>query len=201
MKPNNNSRSLIITNLVLAVLVFIVSNLYAQNKPKVNIQNTFISSGWMDDGEYGRKYIDFDEACETNPKTAPDCIKIKYIYGPKHCAGIYWQNEPNNWGGERGNDYSKMGLTKVSFWARGETGSEVVEFKTGGINKVQKKYHDSFRGSTGKIHLTKEWKQYFIDISTADLSSVIGGFCWAASIDNNKNKKSITFYIDDIYFE
>jgi hypothetical protein len=199
MKPINNSRTLIITNLVLAAIVFLFSNSCAQNIQKIDIQNTFTSSGWMGDGEYGRNYIDFDGACKTNPKSAPGCIKIKCTFGTLRWAGIYWQNKPDNWGDKPGNDFSKKGFTKVSFWVKGETGSEVVEFKTGGVNNAQKKYHDSFEESIGRINLTTEWKQYFINISSADLSSVIGGFCWVASRDYNEG--SITFYIDDIYFE
>lgn len=172
----------------------------SKEKPKLDIQNIFTASGWMGDGEYGRKYIDFDGACETIPYSEPTCIRIKYTFGPKRWAGIYWQNKPDNWGDKPGNNYSKKGFTKVTFWAKGETGKEVVEFKTGGISDSKKKYHDSFEETIGRITLSKEWKQYIVDLESADLSSVIGGFCWVASSDYN-NQKTIVFYIDDIYFE
>jgi hypothetical protein len=94
-----------------------------------------------------------------------------------------------------GYNYSKNGLSKVVFWAKGEHGGEILEFKAGGINNPGKKYRDSFLASTGRLPLTKEWKRYIIDLSNADLSSVIGGFAWIASADYNHGKQ-ITFFLD-----
>lgn len=182
----------------------IITNVFAQDKlsekQRIDVQNLFTSSGWMGDGEYGRKYVVFEGANETDPHSTPSCIKIKYTFGPKKWAGIYWQNEPDNWGDKPGNNYSKEGLTKVTFWARGTIGKEVVEFKTGGIKNNNKNYHDTFSKTTGRISLSKNWQQYTINIKDADLSSVIGGFCWVASKDYN-NADSITFYLDDIQFK
>jgi len=115
-------------------------------------------------------------------------------------AGIYWQSEPDNWGDKPGNDYSGKGLSKVTFWARGETGTEIVEFKSGGIDNRAKKYRDSFGATIGRVALSKEWRQYRIDLSNANLSNVIGGFCWVAGADYNSDKR-ITFYLDDIFLE
>ena len=47
-------------------------------------------------------------------------------------AGVYWQYPDKNWGEFRGLDLS--GATQLTFWARGETGCEVVEFKFAGID-------------------------------------------------------------------
>jgi len=199
------SKIYVISFLILnSVLTLLSSNVISQekqrSKPIVNIQDFFVSSGYMGDGEYGRKYITFDGACESNPRSEPTCIKIKYTFGPVRWAGIYWQNKADNWGDLPGNNYSKKRITKVTFWAKGETGKEVVEFKSGEIYNPNKKYHDSYNGTTGRITLTNEWKKYEIDLEGADLSSVIGGFCWVASRDYN-SRDSITFFIDDIFFE
>jgi len=167
---------------------------------RINIHDVFIQSGWIGDGEEYNKYISFSSFNVDNPHSAPLCIKISYQFGPSKWAGIYWQNEPNNWGDEPGNDYSRKSLRKLTFWARGEAGGEVVEFKSGGINISGKRYKDSYVASTGSQKLTKEWKQYEIDLSQADLSSVIGGFCWIARAEDNTGKE-IIFYLDDIYFE
>jgi hypothetical protein len=172
----------------------------SENKCRLDIQTLFTASGWMGDGVYGRKYLEFEGACEKEPHSKPFCIEIRYTFGPKGWAGIYWQNKPNNWGDEPGNNYSKEGFKRIVFWAKGETGKEVVEFKTGDINDPTKKHHDSFGKTIGRVILTKEWKLYVIDLEHANLSSVIGGFCWVASRNDN-NQKSITFYIDDICFE
>lgn len=192
---------LVLVGFFLSISLF--NTLYSQEKtkkPKLDIQNRFIASGYMGDGEYGEKYIKFDGAFETKPHSSPNCIKITYTFGPNKWAGIYWQNKPDNWGDRPGNNYSKKGFTKVTFWAKGETGKKVVEFKSGDIYNAKKKYHDSYGESTGRLTLTNEWTKYEIDLEGADLSSVIGGFCWVASKDYN-SQKSITFYIDDIYFE
>ena len=169
-------------------------------KIRVDVENLFTASGWMGDGEYGRKYIDFSGASTENPHSPPTCIKFTYTFGRTRWAGVYWQNNPDNWGDKPGNNYSKKGFSKVTFWARGETGTEVVEFKAGGIDNRTKKNRDSFEVTLGRVTLTKEWKQYQIDLSGADLSSVIGGFCWVASADYNSAEK-ITFFLDDIFLE
>ncbi|HLG54930.1 MAG TPA: hypothetical protein VI485_06340 [Vicinamibacterales bacterium] len=169
-------------------------------KAKVDVQNLFTASGWMGDGEYGRKYIEFAGADRTAPHSLPTSIKITYTFGPKRWAGVYWQNEPDNWGDKQGTNYSGKGVSKITFWARGETGNEVVEFKSGGIDNQKKTYRDSHAASIGRITLSKEWKAYQISLGGANLSSVIGAFCWVASADYNAGKQ-MTFYIDDISLE
>ncbi len=176
------------------------SQIESVEKYKLSIQDFFKASGWMGDGEYGRKYIEFEGTYEKESHSQPSCIKIKYTFGPKRWAGIYWQNKADNWGDRLGNDYSKKGFTKVTFWARGETGKEVVEFKAGEIYNKTNKYHDSFGSTIGRVTLSKEWKEYIIDLEGADLSSVIGGFCWVASSDYN-SQDNLVFYIDDIIYQ
>ena len=184
---------------VASVLIWFCSSAFAQSP--LSIQNLFTASGWMGDGEYGRKYIDIDGANEEKPFTPPDSIKITYTFGANRWAGIYWQNKPDNWGDRPGNDYSKKGFKRISFWARGSTGKEVIEFKAGDIYNAKKTHHDSFAVSTGRVKLSKEWKKYEMDLSTSDISSVIGGFCWIASKDYNRQLNDVTFYIDDIVYE
>ena len=205
MKFIKSSQTLLVISILSALIITISSiSVFSQErseeKAKLDIENVFTASGWMGDGEYGRKYIEFNGAYETDPHSGPTCIRIQYTFGPYRWAGIYWQNKPDNWGNKQGNNYSKKGFKKLIFWARGETGKEIVEFKAGGISNAQKPYKDSFKETSGRTKLSKDWKQYTIDLKHANLSSVIGGFCWVASNDYN-NKRSITFYIDDIYLE
>ena len=165
----------------------------------VSIESIFTPTGWM--GDARKENTSFEGACKTDPHTAPTCTKVKCTFGALGWAGIYWQNKPDNWGKSPGNDYSAKKIRKVTFWARGETGEETLEFKTGNDNPDPKMdYKDTFSGTTGKVTLSKEWKQYSIDLENKDLSCVIGGFCWVASSDFNK-KASVTFYLDDIAFE
>ena len=153
----------------------------------VNIDVYFFPSGWMGDGEYGERYITFTRSAEY--------IKITYIPGPKGWAGIYWQFPDGNWGKQPGRNLS--GAQRLTFWVKGETGNEIVEFKTGGIRG--QKYEDSYEKSLGRIKLFQSWKQYEIDLADQDLSSVIGAFAWIASKD--ANPRGVTFYLKDIYFE
>ncbi len=166
-------------------------------KAALNIQDLFTPSGWMGDGEYGRKYIAFSGADRTQPHAQATSIKITYTFGPQRWGGFYWQNLPDNWGDKPGADYSGRDFSKVTFWARGETGNEVVEFKVGGIDNPAKQYRDSLVATLGRVTLTKDWQQYTIDLSGKNFSSVVGGFCWVASSDYN-TASQITFYIEGI---
>lgn len=153
----------------------------------VNVDVYFFPSGWMGDGEYGEGYITFTRSMEH--------IKITYTPGPRGWAGIYWQFPDGNWGTQAGRNLT--GAQRLTFWAKGETGTEIVEFKTGGIRG--QKYEDSFEKSLGRIKLSQSWEQYEIDLTDQDLSSVIGAFAWIASKDANPG--GLTFYLKDIYFE
>ncbi|MBM4285676.1 MAG: hypothetical protein FJ128_10580 [Deltaproteobacteria bacterium] len=159
----------------------------------------FIASGWMGDGEMGKKYIKLVEGWTEKPHSPPHCVKIQYSPGPKGWGGIYWQNKADNWGDSPGADFSKKGYKKINFWAKGEKGGEIVEFKAGGITAPGKKYRDSFEVSLGKVTLTKEWQSFTIDLTGQNLSSVIGGFCWVTS--ESANPGGLTFYLDDIFYE
>jgi hypothetical protein len=168
--------------------------------PRIDIASFFTPSGFMGDGELGRRYIEFSAADSTAPHSAPTCIRVSYSPGPNGWAGIYWQNLPDNWGDRPGTNYSGRGFSKVTFWAKGARGSEVVEFKAGGIDNSNRRYRDSFTATTGRMTLTTEWRQHEIDLRGLNLTSVIGGFCWVVSRDYNPGGP-VTFYLDDIYIE
>lgn len=185
--------------LALHAWVGIVSGFQGE-KTRIDVANLFTPSGWMGDGELGRKYVEFSSADQAAPHSAPVSIRVSYTPGPSGWAGMYWQNQPDNWGDRPGTNYSARGLSKVTFWARGALGGEVVEFKVGGIDRPSKKYRDSFAATTGRVTLASDWRPYQIDLRGASLSSVVGGFSWVVSRDDNSAKR-VTFYLDDIYFE
>ena len=167
-------------------------NVYAD---KYTISNHFIPSGWM--GDYGD--IRMDDGCVDGPFGGKTCIKITYTAKGAQGAGwmgIYWQNPANNWGDRMGG-YDLTGYKKLTFYARGEKGGEVIgEFKVGGISG---NYSDSDSTSIGPITLEKEWKQYEIDLKGLDLSFISGGFVFSAS--SKDNPEGFVFYLDDIKFE
>ncbi|HOV66777.1 MAG TPA: hypothetical protein PLI31_00265, partial [Methanoregulaceae archaeon] len=111
-------------------------------------------------------------------------------------AGIYWLYPENNWG-NLPDGVDLTGHSRLTFWARGQKGGEWAEFKVGGVTG---QYPDSLSArSTDEIQLSSEWQQYSIDLSGADLSHVIGGFCWVTNADLNPT--GCTIYLDDIFYE
>ena len=163
-----------------------------------SLDNHFVPSGWMPAtaAQDLKMYINWKEA----PLSGDSCIRIEYTNkSGTRWAGIYWQNPPNNWGTVPNAGFDLRGATKLTFWAKGERGGEIInEFKVGGISSGD--YPDSDSASIGPIQLTKEWKKYEIDLRGKDLSYVIGGFCWATNIDVN-DPNGIVFYLDEIKYE
>jgi hypothetical protein len=103
-------------------------------------------------------------------------------------------NKDCNWGQEKGFDLSNRGLTRITFWARGEHGNESVQFKAGGVASGFT-YVDSFDYEPKlDANLSSEWRQYTIDLRGKNLSCVIGGFCWVCN-------SAATFYLDDLKYE
>jgi len=162
---------------------------------KASPSNHFIASGWM--GDFND--VNLNDAWTENPHSGASCIKVVYSNKASSGArwvGVYWQSPANNWGSKKGG-FDLTGATKLTFWARGENGGErIEEFKLGGITG---EYPDSDAAGIGPVILTKEWKQYTIDLRGKDLSYLSGGFCWATNLDVNPN--GVTFYLDDIVYE
>jgi hypothetical protein len=149
------------------------------------------------------------------------CIKISYTPGEKKWAGVFWaysdiQNgdQNGNWGQVKGR--SVKGATQVRFRARGETGSEIIEFLVGGINRPpynesSHPYQDSFGPLRKLIQLSQQWQEYEIELpEDASLNNVIGGFgftispIYNAAINPGFDKQvkgSCIFYLDDITFD
>lgn len=157
--------------------------------------NHYIPSGYM--GDYND--ISMDQSWKENPRSGETCIKL--VYRPNmsqgaRWAGVYWQYPPNNWGEKKGG-FDLTGAKKLAFWIRGEKGGErIEEVKMGGITGT---YSDSDIASIGPIILTKDWRQYEIDLKGKDLSYISGGFCWSTNLDVNPD--GCTFYLDDIRYE
>ena len=88
---------------------------------------------------------------------------------------------------------------KLTFWARGEAGGEkIAEFRIGGVGQGRD-YPDSDTASIGPVILSKQWKEYEIDLRGKDLTYISGGFAWFANVDDNPS--ACTFYLDNIRFE
>ena len=79
--------------------------------------------------------ISFSDTETMRPHAGRTCIKFGYqAQGGGGWAGIFWQNPANNWGSRPGAGYDLSRYKKLTFWARGEKGGEVLtEVKVGGI--------------------------------------------------------------------
>jgi len=169
-----------------------VFNVYTEKWSK---KDHYYASGWM--GDYGD--IEINEGDTVNPFSGKTCLKITYSAERSQNAGwigVYWQNPPNNWGDEMGG-YDLTGYKKLTFRARGEEGGEIIsEFKIGGMGGT---YSDSDSTAIGPVTLTKDWKEYIINLKGIDLSCISGGFGFSASCNDNPN--GFTFYLDDIRYE
>jgi hypothetical protein len=170
----------------------VVFNVYTDKRSE---GNHFIPSGWM--GDYGD--IQLDQASVEHPHTGETCIKIAYSAKGSQgsgWAGVYWQTPANNWGDKPGG-YDLSGHRRLTFWARGDKGGEVItDFRMGGISG---EHGDSDSAATGSIVLSKEWQKYTIGLGHKDLTNIIGGFSWTASRSDNPN--GIVFFLDDIRYE
>lgn len=163
-------------------------------KDKGARDNHYIPSGWM--GDYGD--IKMNDQHIQNPHSGTTCIQ--FVYSAKKAQGLgwagdYWQSPANNWGSKKGG-FDLTGMTKLTFWARGDKGGEVIQkFVVGGIKGA---YPDTAEVEIGPIELTDTWKEYTINLVGRDLSYINGGFSWVATAD--LNPQGATFYLDDIKF-
>jgi len=164
--------------------------------------NHFVPSGWMGD----TSSISFKDNWKSDVHSGKSCIKIKFKAGNDNWAGIYWQNPENNWGTIKNVGYDISGAVKVTFQAKGENGGENIEFFVGGIGRDNstgeptESYPDSMtKTSTGYITLTDSWTEHTIDLTSEDLSYVIGGFGW--STNSSRNPNGATFYLDEIKYD
>ena len=160
----------------------------------VKVESVFLPTGYM--GTPGA--INVMRFSSNNPHTAPTSMRVQYfpLIDNDGWAGVYWQYPNNNWGEQKG--YNLSGHSKLTFFARGEDGGEIATFSVGGIKG---RFNDTISTpvSTGSVHLTKEWKQYVIDLRGMDLSQISGGFC--VVVTKQENPRGLVIYIDDLYYQ
>ncbi len=159
--------------------------------------NHFYPSGWMGATET----VSYNGNWTEDYYGGTSCIKIQLTFPTNESkwVGIYWQDPENNWGTQTVGGYDLSGATKITFRAKGENGGEKIEFYAGGITGNNPDSLKKTYAGTGTITtLSDSWKEYTIDLTSQDLSHVIGGFGWSANSDNNPN--GATFYLDNIQY-
>jgi hypothetical protein len=150
----------------------------------------YIPSGWMGD----TKAIQLDPAWADRPQSGKTCLRCKFN-ASKGWGGVAWQNPPNDWG-DRAGGYDLTGAKKLTFFARGEQGGEVVTFEFGVIPH-NKKFPDTGNGRLEKVVLGKEWQRYEIPITNQDLTRIKTGFVWTVA----SRDQPVIFYLDNIRWE
>jgi len=164
------------------------------------VSSYFFPSGWMgnfEDKEKGKKLLDVNTVFKGKPRQGSStglCTRISYK--GTTWAGIYWQGPDGNWGDKPGRTVT--GASRVTFWAAGEQGGEVVEFKAGGSG-TGSKYPDSFEATWETRALARDWTPYEISLTNKNLSNVAGAFACIMHADSARSGSTI--YIDRIRFE
>ena len=94
----------------------------------------------------------------------------------------------------------------LRFYARGESGGEVVEFFTLGFgydgehgNRIVDYPDSAKKQSLGFVTLSDQWTEYVIDLSGLDLSDICCGFGFVCS-GTKTGSASNVFYLDEIRF-
>jgi|ERR1022692_5067331 hypothetical protein len=162
-----------------------------------NPGNHYVPSGAM--GDY--RAVTMTQDWAHHPHSGKTSIKVVYggpLAGVVGWAGVYWQSPANNRGtvpGPAGYDLRRA--SRLTFWARGKTGAERIQFLVGGITG---RYGDSLRPAvkTPVLTLSRAWQKVTIPLDRKDLTHVIGGFGWVANIQDDPN--GATFYLDDIVY-
>ncbi len=179
----------------------------------------FVASGY--EGDYNQIKELPDKTCGGDRATMSgmlgNCHTFTYDFGgdagasTSGFAGVVWQSPANNWGAQPG-FLIPAGATKISFWVRGATGTEMVSFGAGGsfggIPTATAPCVDSINGMAATMTLPATWTQVTMPLTGATTpvtysGGVIGAFSWAAAggATQGATATSITFYIDDIEWQ
>ena len=158
--------------------------------PEAGEEPPYVASGYM--GNAGAIKMEADST--DNPHSGATCLKVDFTL-KDNWGGVVWQSPVNDWGDAPGG-WDLTGAKKLTFWARGAKGGEVVSFSLGLIGK-DKKFPDSASNQLEKVRLTDEWSQYTIYLKGQDLSRIKTGFAWVVAGQG----QPVTFYLDDIRYE
>jgi hypothetical protein len=185
----------------------------------VDLLAKFIPSGW--EGDMSGLTMPLDPTCSGNrssPTALGNCHPVTYQplpagTGVQGWAGVLWQHPMNNWGTAAG--YAiPSGATKVSFWARGQLGGEIVTFLVGLVvtPTAATPCTDHVSASLPNQVLTTTWTHYTIPLggqSYAPGVIVPFGFVLAAAgqpvrdagTGDAATASPVEFFVDDIEWQ
>jgi hypothetical protein len=144
-----------------------------------------------------KRRIHLQAAPATLAHSPPDAWQVEFEKTGDF-GGVCWKNRAGNEGEAPGEDLSKAGYRRISFFAKGAVGGEVAEFRAGGLGDIKSRYRDSFDVTAGRLKLTSTWTEYSIYVSNSDLSSVMTPFC--VLLHREDNAAGAMLYLDDIQY-
>jgi hypothetical protein len=179
----------------------------------VDTAGIYVTSGY--EGAVAAITMAFDPTCGGNrssPGASGNCHPVTYTPPPPgstapNWSGVLWQHPTNNWG-NLGPGYAiPAGATKVSFWARGQLGGEVVTFYAG-FDVTPSPTAPCFDSVTGSLKktLTTPWTHYTMPLTGQYPSGIISPFGYVVSVADQPlidggPPTSVAFYIDDIQWQ
>ncbi|MEM1010587.1 MAG: glycoside hydrolase family 2 TIM barrel-domain containing protein [Planctomycetota bacterium] len=149
----------------------------------------YVPSGWV--GKTDALSVENNDTKYAN--SGNTAMRVAFM-SPGDWAGVVWQNPANDWGDLPGG-FDLSDATKLTFFARGETGGEKVDFSFGALREGQA-FTDTAAGKV-VVELTDEWQQYEIDLTGKDLRRIKTGFAFAIPGQG----KPVVFYLDDVRYE
>jgi len=171
------------------------------------VDSYFVATGYMGDGVRPGVITVQTAGCLPRPAGARGhCYKVTYkpqppaVAGQPAWAGVYWLAPQDNWGQRPGRKI-QPGATTVTFYAAGQTGTESVTFRAGGVQDALQPYQDTFRIEQTET-LSNMLTPYSLDLVGQTYDQVIGGFAWIITTNDaatwDAGAPPIVFYIDDI---
>ena len=189
-------------------LTSLIINVLPITTATVQMDTLAIPAGWMSGGTSPEPFIELESGDPGVCHMEVGCYQITYRPGGVW-GGIYWwppgcgeSGTEEAWNrvtrGACGINVPEAGnlsaVKRLTFWARGEQGRERIEFRIGAADILP-----SPGRSLGKVTLTRDWKQYEVDLEGVNLTNAVGLFLWVAS--DLDNPKGAVFYLEDIRFE
>ena len=166
-------------------------------EPSTQLDTLYFASGYM--GAWGPESNPHLAVKKTSGKLNGDAVAVTEIVltpgASEPWAGLYWQYPDKNWGEEEGRNLT--GYRKITFFARGAKGGEIVKFLSGDIKGLT--FEDTHFVSQETV-LSNTWTQYTMDLAEQDLTNVIGAFAFSISLNDNDGEE-VTFYLASIMLE
>ncbi len=120
------------------------------------------------------------------------CLRLVYEPGPTRWAAVYWQ--PLREAGIR-TGKAVSGASRVTFWAKGGKGGEIIDAKGAGTPAV------ALLKNSKPMTLSGGWKHFEIELGDTDLSDVEGAFGVKWRSFESENPDGLTVFLDEIRYE